>query len=64
MMATLILVVCLGGGDCRDERLSPQVAAMDCAIFGQVLAQDWLNDHPKYRLAQYRCEIGDRGRAT
>jgi hypothetical protein len=63
MTALLVLIVCIGT-DCRDiaPPLDP-VPLTVCLIKGEEAAQPWLNDHPKYSLRGWRCQVGQRERA-
>ena len=66
MIATIILVVCLTGAPdhCEDrDPLLPPVGLTECAVLGQQMARDWLEDHPKYALKGWRCQMGERGRS-
>lgn len=60
MIATLILVVCLNGA-CRDERMPVDVTFGQCAVLGQQIAHDWLEEHPKYTLGGWKCQVGHPG---
>ena len=62
-MVTLILIVCLSGMPeiCRAEE--PVVVLdnpMECFIQGQRIAAEWTEEHPKWRLAEWRCQLGPR----
>jgi len=62
-MMTLILVVCLSATPdvCKEER--PPVEAMSpmgCMIRGQVIAAEWVEEHPKWQLSGFRCQSGER----
>jgi len=62
--ATLIIFVCLVGGDagdCHDEQMAEPVAAIACVAFGEQLAADWLASHPAYRMVGWKCDIGSAG---
>ncbi len=64
-MLTLVLVVCLSAAPniCREEEPPVTVVSpMSCVMQGQLLALEWLEDHPKWRLASWRCEAGARGK--
>jgi hypothetical protein len=60
MMATLILVVCLAATPdvCREEQPPVDANAMSCAVQGQIMAQEWLDEHPKWLLRGWRCRFG------
>jgi hypothetical protein len=64
---TLVLIVCLAGAPevCREER--PPLEApgtMACIVEGQRVAAQWLEEHPKWRMRAWRCEIGPRRQDT
>jgi len=55
----LVLVVCLALSplECREER--PVVEAnsvMACMTQGQMVAAQWLSQHPAFTLSRLRCE--------
>lgn len=58
-MITLVLIVCLASAPdvCREEQ-PPLDDCISCAIQGQIVAQDWLNEHPKWMLKGWRCRYG------
>jgi hypothetical protein len=60
-MMSLILVICLSTAPdvCREEQAPADVeSAMSCAMDGQLIAQQWLEDHPKWTLRGWRCRSG------
>ena len=64
MTVTLILVVCLLSQPdvCREER--GQMVEGDitgCAVLGQQIAAQWTEDHPKYRVIGFKCQVGKKG---
>ena len=64
-MLSLVLVFCLSvaPADCQEVRptLDQDLSSpMACVLEGQVVAQDWLADHPKWLLAGWRCEPPSR----
>jgi hypothetical protein len=66
-MMSLILVVCLSASPtvCREEQ--PPLGAVNgasCMIQGQLLATQWLDEHPKWALKGWRCRFGAREDAT
>ena len=64
-MFTLVLVVCLSATPdvCREERPPiDAVSPMSCVVQGQQIAAEWLEDHPKWQLAAWRCQFGSRGK--
>jgi hypothetical protein len=64
-MITLILVVCLSATPdiCREERPPIDVAnPIQCMTQGEIVAAQWLEEHPKWQLAGLRCQVtrGDK----
>jgi hypothetical protein len=60
-MITLILVVCLAATPdiCREE--TPPIdpaSSMSCVVQGQLMASEWLSEHPKWLLKGWRCRMG------
>ena len=59
-MIELVLVYCLNASPdrCleRREALVPPANMMSCTIRAQTTAQEYLEMHPLYRLAGFRCE--------
>jgi hypothetical protein len=58
-MVHLVLTLCLMASQqqCRDERpLLEGMSVMACMMQGQQIAQEWLEDHPKWMLSRWRCE--------
>lgn len=53
----LVLVVCLSATPdvCREALPPGNFSMLGCAIQGQVLAQEWLDEHPKWQLRGWRC---------
>jgi hypothetical protein len=67
VMVALILIVCLAATPdvCREEQPPVDTAnAMACAVQGQLIAQEWLDEHPKWLLRGWRCRLGRAERAT
>lgn len=57
-MVYLTLVFCLMASpqQCQEQRPSSEpLTLMECVLNGQVTAQYWLADHPKWMLARWRC---------
>jgi hypothetical protein len=56
-MLDLVLTICLFAApmECRKERMPWEGPMVSCAINGQFAASEWLNAHPKWRLARWRC---------
>jgi hypothetical protein len=63
-MATLILLFCLGSetGQCveRTPAYEEPLTLMACVVGGQFAGADFLQSHPGWRLAGWRCETGPR----
>ena len=59
-MIELVLVYCLSSSPdrCleRREELEAPVNLFSCSMRAQVLAQEYLEGHPAYRLLRFRCE--------
>jgi hypothetical protein len=68
MNAVLVMILCLTGDPGRCETIRPaewpaQVSLLECGVFGQHFASDWLRLNPSYadyRLRSWRCETGER----
>lgn len=63
MLVEIILVVCLLASPDRCEEQRPPIdrlSLVGCLSDGQLIAIEWLNEHPKWRLAGWRCRIGPR----
>lgn len=56
-MVDLVLTVCLwiAPMECRKERMGWEGSMTACAVEGQLAAAEWLQTHPKWRLARWRC---------
>lgn len=62
-MIEIVLTVCLlsSAGQCKDVALSyvdeeqKSVTPMQCMMFGQIEASRWLEGHPQWRLAKWKC---------
>jgi hypothetical protein len=64
-MVQIIFVFCLLASptQCQEQKL-PGVALStmnECMTNGQSLAITWLEDHPKWALARWRCVTGSAG---
>lgn len=57
MLVALILHVCLGSL-CHDERPPIEITFSECTYRGQIIAQEWLADHPRWELRGWSCQIG------
>ncbi|MFZ4407487.1 MAG: hypothetical protein ACOYOH_09100 [Paracraurococcus sp.] len=56
----LVMVVCLAAApsECREERPATEIASvMACATQGQMVAAQWLAQHPAFTLSRLRCEV-------
>lgn len=61
MSALLILTLCSVTGECVEKAPFGRVDSMECAVHGQMMAADWLNENMHgWRLARYRCQLGER----
>jgi hypothetical protein len=68
MNTVLVMILCLAGDPGRCEAIRPaewpaQVSLLQCGVYGQHFASDWLRLHPsysEYRLHSWRCEAGER----
>jgi hypothetical protein len=58
MTATLILVVCLAIAPNICEERTPPVEGVSCLMQGQLLAAQWIDEHPKWVLKGWRCRVG------
>lgn len=58
-MTVLVLIVCLAlpNVGCKEETPAglEYVTPIGCAVHGELDAQDWLGEHPKYVLKAWRC---------
>lgn len=61
-MVQLVMVFCLAtnGASCIEQRpmLEDIASPMGCMTAAQPLAAEFVRDHPGFRLASWRCEIG------
>ncbi|KQT87956.1 hypothetical protein [Aurantimonas sp. Leaf443] len=57
-MIALTLIVCLNAtpGDCRPEKVAFEGSVLQCAMFGQAAAAQWLTAKPKWHLKKWRCD--------
>jgi len=58
-MVHLVLTVCMMAwqAHCADERpILEEMTMMACMIEGQQVAAEWVEEHPKWMLARWRCE--------
>lgn len=66
-MMTLILVVCLSATPnvCKEERpIVEAMSPMGCMVQGQQIVAEWVEEHPKWRLSEFRCQTGQREKAA
>lgn len=56
-MLDLVLTVCLMAApmECRKERMHWDGSPFACAIQGQMVAAEWLQSRPKWRLSRWQC---------
>ena len=63
-MAVLVLLFCLGSdnGQCIERRpvYDEPLSLLACVVGGQSSAMEFLQTHPGWRLARWRCEAGPR----
>jgi len=58
-MVHLVLTLCMMAwqSHCMDERpVFQDMSLTSCMVQGQQIAAEWLADHPKWMLANWRCE--------
>ena len=66
MLILIIATVCLGDV-CRDElvtssKIDQRVSMQWCTNAAQPQLAGWMDEHwPGYRLAGWKCQIGERG---
>ena len=56
----LVMLVCLAASpsECREERPLTEInSVMACATQGQMVAAQWLSQHPAFTLSRWRCEV-------
>ncbi len=66
-MITLILVVCLASSPtiCHEERPPIDVEnPMACLVRGELIAAEWVDEHPKWLLSGWKCQFGARQQPT
>jgi hypothetical protein len=66
-MVYLILLVCLSTSPeaCREERPPVEVASsLSCMMQGQLIAAEWLEQHPKWILRGWQCRSGAPEKST
>ncbi len=65
MLVTLSIVFCLATNPTQCQKVFPEpsetadLGLANCAIRGQQLAAEWLDEHPKWMLDRVRCTIGN-----
>lgn len=60
VFVTLVFCLLANANVCQEVRSDePAVGLAMCEIHGQILASEWLPDHPKWTLKAVRCRIGD-----
>ncbi len=57
-MSALVLVFCLQAApaSCVEQRPTENLAPLACVMRAEQYAAGWLAEHPKWRLARWRCE--------
>jgi len=66
-MVSLILLVCLAASPetCREERPPVEVeTGLSCLMQGQLIAVEWLEEHPKWTLRGWQCKLGVPEKST
>jgi hypothetical protein len=57
----LVLIYCLSSDNmsCIERRPTSEfpLSAMGCMVIAQPIAAEFLQEHPKYTLNSFRCEI-------
>ena len=67
-MISVVLTVCLvaAPSTCKDVRIpileieAKTVTPFGCALNGQKSAMKWNRDHPKWKIARYKCVDEDK----
>ncbi|MBO0663680.1 hypothetical protein LQ948_13630 [Jiella sp. MQZ9-1] len=56
-MIALTLLLCLNSNptDCHRENVAFDGSIMQCALFGQAAAANYMRARPKWSLKRYRC---------
>jgi hypothetical protein len=56
-MTSLLLTICLAANpsECKRQPIDFEGSQIECALYGQQAAIEWLAQHPKWRLAKWRC---------
>jgi hypothetical protein len=67
-MVKVIAIICsIASGLCHEETVTTSdmsgVGMQACQI-GQPALVDWMKSRPQYRLAGWKCQIGNRGNAA
>jgi hypothetical protein len=66
-MVSLILIVCLAASPqtCQEERPPVEVeSGVFCLMEGQLIAAEWIEEHPKWMLRGWRCKSGPPEKST
>ena len=68
-MLKVLAVICRLGApaDCHEETVTTSDFAeisLQACLMGAPQLADWMRDRPGYRLAAWRCAIGDRRLGT
>jgi hypothetical protein len=68
VLVTLSIVFCLAANPTHCQKVFPEpsetaeAGLASCAIRGQQLATQWLDNHPKWVFSRVRCTIGNEPR--
>ncbi len=65
-MISVILVVCLShlGTSCKEVEpsLAEPIGLAGCMVLGPRIGMEWMEQHPKWELKGWKCQIGRRNR--
>jgi len=69
MLATVVVTLCLASGACIDKIVTREATMMQCGgAFGEQAISQWMENNGYtargYRLARWRCTIGQQRIAT
>lgn len=59
-MIELIIAACLATGQCQESRLvydASDISLMTCMIAGQTEVARWQQQHPKWQIRGWRCNL-------
>lgn len=66
-MIEIVFVACLQASPSECHKTEPAFfdgSMMECVLYGQHAAQDWLALHPKYEVRGWRCQFSTGERHT